>query len=213
MGYAVAVPDLRASLRQEPCLSAYIAATVAAIDRAPSGPAVLIGHSRSGPLLPAVAAGCRQRPMAILFVDSALPYPGRSWADEAPPERVAAMRRKVTGSRLPRWSDWWDDPSVIEGAIPQPTVRARFIDELPQVPSGFLDERLPDLDWHGKAGYLQLSAAYAAFADTARDSGWPVETRNLDHLAIVTAPIEVASAISTLLNDLAQTAGQRRSGA
>ncbi len=202
MGYDVEVPDLRAALRQEPCLGSFIAAAVAATDRTASAGSVLIGHSRSGPLLLAIAHSCRRPVTAIVLVDSALPYPGRSWADQAPPERAATLRRMSREGRLPRWSDWWDDPSVMERLIPNPDLRARLVDELPQVPTCFLDERLPDHDWQGKAGYLQLSATYAAFARRAEASGWPVEKRNLDHFAILTGPAQVASAIATLLKRL-----------
>lgn len=204
VGYAVDVPDLRGSLRRDPCASSFIAATLAAINRSTDRRTVLIGHSRSGPLLPAVARGC-QGVDALLYVDAALPHPGRSWADQAPLDRVASMRRKAVAGRLPRWSDWWDDPSAIERLVPDPRLRAQFVDEMPQVPSSILDERLPNLDWPGRAGYLQLSAAYAAFADTARDAGWPVEIRALDHLAILTAPTEVASGVTALLNVLIPT--------
>ncbi len=206
MGYRVEVPDLRPALRREPCLASFIAAVVAATDRTASGETVLLGHSRSGPMLLAVAGSCRRPVTAIVFVDSALPYPGRSWADEAPPERAATLRRKGREGRLPRWSDWWDDPSVMQRLIPDPDLRARFIGELPQVPSCFLDDRLPDVDWQGKAGYLQLSATYAAFAHRAETSGWPVEKLDLDHFAILTAPAQVASAVAKLLNTLTETA-------
>jgi hypothetical protein len=201
MGHAVEVPDLRGSLRREPCASSFIAATGVAIDRTASDPAVLVAHSRSGPLLPAIAHGCGRSIGALLYVDAALPHPGRSWADEAPPERVATMREMAVDGLLPRWSDWWD-PAMLEQLVPDHKVRADLVDEQPRVPSSFLDERLPDLDWPGPAGYLQLSANYAGFAETARKTGWPVEQRALDHLAVLTAPAEVASAMSTLLNAL-----------
>jgi hypothetical protein len=201
MGFAVDVPDLRSSLLQKPSAAAFIAATRAAIQRQPAAATALVGHSRSGPLLPTAAHEC-EAVTALLYVDAPLPDPGRSWADQATPERVAMMRRKAIGGRLPRWSDWWDDHSVMEGLIRDPKLRAELIDEMPHVPSSFLDDRLPDLGWQGKAGYLQLSAAYTAHADAAHDAGWPVERRALDHLAIVTAPTEVASAIASVLNVL-----------
>jgi hypothetical protein len=201
MGYPVEVPDLRGSLPHEPYASSFVAAMKAAIERAPRRPTIVVGHSRCGPLLPAAVHGCGAV-IALLYVDAALPYPGRSWTDQAPPEQVDLMRRKAVNGRLPRWSDWWDDQSVIEGLVPDPKLRARLLQEMPQVPSSFLDERLPDIEWLGKAGYLQLSAPYVSYADTAQDAGWPVEKRALDHLAILTAPSNVASAIASLLNTL-----------
>lgn len=204
MGHAVEVPDLRGSLRGELCASSFIVALRAASGRSRCGPAVLVGHSRAGPLLPAAAAGS-PAVAALLYVDAALPYPGRSWAEQTPPERVAMIRRKAVAGRLPRWSDWWDDPAVMERLVPDPGVRAQLIEDMPRVPSRFLDERLPTLAWPRKAGYLQLSTAYAPFADAARGAGWPVTTRDLDHLAIATAPAAVASVIATLLPVLAPT--------
>lgn len=198
-GYRVQVPDLRASVRHEPCAASFVAATRAALDRV-RGDVVLVGHSRAGPLLPAVA---HDRPplTAVLYVDATLPHPGSSWSEQAPPERVAAMRRLGASGRLPRWSDWWD-PSAFEDLVPDAASRRTVIDDMPRVPAGFLDERMPDVEWRGPAGYLQLSEAYAAFADTARGLGWPVETCALDHLAIVTAPAQVASGIVTVLKDV-----------
>jgi hypothetical protein len=81
-------------------------------------------------------------------------------------------------------------------------MRASFVDELPRLPTAFLDERLPDVGWNGRAGYLQLSAPYAAAADTAKVNGWQVETRALDHLAIMTEPDEVAAALAALITRL-----------
>lgn len=206
MGYDVEVPDLRGSLREGPCVPSFIAATGAAIDhtptgRTPSGRAVVVGHSRAGPFLPAAANGC-PAVAGLLYVDAALPHPGRSWADQAPPGRIATMRQKVVAGRLPRWSEWWDDPGVIERLVPDPTLRSRLVDEMPCVPGSLLDERLPNLDWRGMAGYIQLSSAYAAFADAAQGAGWPVERRALDHLAILSAPADVASSIATMLTVL-----------
>jgi hypothetical protein len=201
MGYDVEVPDLRRALREAPCVSSFIAAITAAVERTPGALTAVVGHSRCGPFLPAAVHGCAAV-TALLYVDAALPYPGRSWADQASPEQVDAMRRKAAAGRLPRWSDWWDDDSALEGLVPDPMLRARLIDEMPQVPSGFLDERLPDLDWHGRSGYLQLSTAYTDYAAAAQHAGWPVERRDLDHLAILTAPTDAASAIASLLNVL-----------
>jgi hypothetical protein len=201
LGYAVEVPDLRGSLPHEPYAASLVAAMKAAIEHTPRVPTVVVGHSRCGPFLPAAADGCGAI-RALLYVDAALPYPGRSWADQAPPEQVDLRRRTAVNGRLPRWSDWWDDQSVMDGLVPNPELRARLIDEMPHVPSSFLDERLPDVDWHGRAGYLQLSAAYASYADAAQNAGWPVEKRALDHFAIATAPGDVASAIASLLSTL-----------
>jgi pimeloyl-ACP methyl ester carboxylesterase len=192
VGYAVQVPDLRESVRREPCASSFIAAACAAVDRASEANLVLIGHSRAGPLLPTVAWHRQPRIAAVLYVDAALPHPGRSWADRTSPERVSTMRQLGISGSLPRWSDWWD-PSAIEELVPDPAMRKTLIDEMPCVATSFLDERLPNLDWEGPVGYLQLSDPYTTFAETARNLGWPVETCALGHLAILTAPSEVAT--------------------
>lgn len=201
LGYAVELPDLRPSIEHKPCTSSFIAAAQSATDDACAERSVLIAHSRAGPVLPAIARGGRRRVAALLYVDAALPTPGRSWADEAPPERVANLRQLTRAGRLPRWSEWWDQ-SMLEGLIPDPAMRARLVNEQPRVPASFLDEPLPFVDWDGKSGYLQLSPAYVSYADAARARRWPVEERALDHLATLTAPAEVATAILTLLKRL-----------
>lgn len=199
LGWPVDLPDLRRFVRDRPCSSSFIAAAGAAIERAPSEQSIVIAHSRAGALLPAIASTQpRADVAALLYVDAVLPTPGRSWADEAPPERVASMRQLGRDGSLPRWSEWWDD-HVLEQLIPDAPVRAGLLDEQPRVPTAFLDEPMPLDDWHGPSGYLQLSSAYATFAQDARARGWPVEERALDHLATVTAPADVAAAIQALL--------------
>lgn len=89
---------------------------------------------------------------------------------------------------------------MLAGLLPDPAIRASFTDALPRVPTDFLDERLPDDVWQGRAGYLQLSGEYAGFANASLASGWPVERRDLDHLAILTRPAEVSAAIIQLLD-------------
>jgi hypothetical protein len=199
MGHAVEVPDLRPSLSREPCMASFIEAAQAVVAIAGSSGAVLAAHSRSGPMLPAMADSFRGTVEALIYVDSPLAYPGRSWVDEAPPGRAAGLRAKGVGRLLPRWSDWWDDPSVIEGLVPDPELRASFVADIPRVPVCFLDERLPDADWNGRAGYVQLSESYSGYAAAAQAAGWPVERRAVDHLAILTAPATVADGIRGLL--------------
>ncbi len=53
-------------------------------DRDPGTGVVLVGHSGAGPLLPGIATTLARRVRALIYVDSVLPYPGRSWLDAAP---------------------------------------------------------------------------------------------------------------------------------
>jgi len=191
------VPDLRAAVQQAPGVSSFIAAASKVINRG-AAEVVVAGHSRSGPMLPAIAAGCGPRVAALLYVDSPLPHPGHSWVDEAPADRIASMRRRVAAGLLPRWSDWWD-PAVMARLVADRALREQLVAGLPQLPASFLDEPMPEVEWPGPAGYLLLSEPYAEFADRAHSRGWPVERRDLDHLATLTAPAEVAAAIAALL--------------
>src|SRR5262245_31375665 len=77
-GYPTTVPDLRGAYD-----AGAIAGAVARRLPAKADDIVLIGHSRAGPLLPAIASTLG-RVQSLIYVDARLPHPGVSWVDTAP---------------------------------------------------------------------------------------------------------------------------------
>jgi pimeloyl-ACP methyl ester carboxylesterase len=200
-GHQVVLPDLTGIWSGcppwlPPLVSAVAHADSTIGDRG-TEPSVLVGHSGAGPLLPAVADGLTVRPRRLVLVDSAMPYPGRSWREAAPAELVAHLEGLGARSELPRW-DAWFEPGAVEELVPEEATRAAFTSELPRVPLSYLDEPTPPHQWTGPGSYLLLSEGYRASAAEANRRGWRVEHVTRHHLAPVTCPDEVADALLRL---------------
>ena len=85
----VTIPDLTSTIAAGPPWCSRQAELIA---RAAAGrPAVLVGHSRAGPILAAAGALITQV-RGYVFVDARLPFPGQTWMDTAPPELVTRLR-------------------------------------------------------------------------------------------------------------------------
>ncbi|MHC6177584.1 alpha/beta fold hydrolase [Glutamicibacter sp. X7] len=185
-GHRVTIPDLRNTLEGGPpyCARQVAAAAAAADHERP----VLVGHSGAGPLLPAIGSALGSV-AGYVFVDAGLPTPGRSWADEAPPELVRQLRNMATEGWLPRWSRWWDSETLAQ-LVPDAELRARFDADCPRLPMAMFEESRPVVPgWpDAPCAYLQLSEAYREQAERGATLGWPVTTLASDHLALLTDP-------------------------
>jgi len=199
-GHQVVVPDLRSAVTNRPPYLPALQRSVAdAVHKAaPGRPLVMVGHSGAGPLLPAIADGCRTTVHALVFVDAGLPRPGTSWSERAPDDLAEHIRRLASGDLLPPW-DLWFEPGAIESRLPDPTMRAHFRQELPRLPLAFLAEPTPPAWWHGPSGYLLLSEVYRSDADEAHRNGWPVAEHPSHHLAMLTEPTAVAARLYDLI--------------
>lgn len=166
------------------------------------GPVVLVGHSNSGLLLPAIAAGSPREVAAAVLVDAALPSRGSSPA--APAAFLDRLRTlAASDGLLPRWTDWWSDADVAE-LLPDPEQRARVVADQPRLPLAYYEQQLPTPDawWSLPRAYLRLSAAYDAELDAATAEGWPTARLEGGHLHQVVAPDEVTSAVVGLVDRL-----------
>lgn len=198
-GRPVAVPDLTGTLHRPPPYHPQIARSVATAAERLRRPAVLVGHSGAGPLLPGIAYASPVPIQALIYVDAGLPYPGRSWFQTAPPELVDQLHRLAgADGRLPPWHEWFPAGTLAE-LLPEPQLRARFTGELTRLPVGYFQEPTSDRDWSGAAGYLLLSEAYRDQAERAAELGLPVLERPSHHLGMLTAPEPVAAALAQLL--------------
>ena len=163
-------------------------------------------------MLPGALAKMRADRAAAVFLDARLPHDGRTWLETLTADRRAALLASVENGFLPPW-DRWFPPEAIAELLPDLAVRQRFQDELPGLPAELLSEPMPRSPGDDRVGraYVQLSVAYAAIADQAQAAGWPVARHSMDHLAPLTRPREVASAIAASLAAAgAAAAGGRR---
>jgi hypothetical protein len=191
-GYSTAVPDLGGA--------GEVAGVIEAVARQVSSTAtVLVGHSAAGPLLPAIADRLGTV-SSIVYVDGRLPRPGLSWVDTAPAELVERLRSTMDADgRIAAWPDWWPRESLVEH-VPDAGQRAEFIAGAPRLPWTFFTEPGPDAGWRGPQSYLLFSEPYEDAAQQMRAAGHPVFELRLDHLAPLTRPAQVATALRELLD-------------
>jgi len=160
---------------------------------------VVLAHSNAGNYVPGLV---NRAPIAgAVFLDAALP-PFEGGAYRVVPARLA---EGVAGSAehglLPAWTRWWSPDDVrplfpdeqtfrrVDAACPR--VPARYLETVVEAPAGWA-ERLP-------SGYLALSGAYETEIGRARTAGWPVSRLDRGHLAVLSAPGDVADAVDALL--------------
>jgi len=207
-GHEVAVVDVRDD-DGPPYAQRFVArAAVQLRDAVGARPAVLVGHSGAGYLLPLIGSARRAARATVagyLFVDAGLP-PVRPASrlqlmraeDQEFAEQLEAQLR--AGVAFPDWSD--DD---LEDLVPDDDARRALVTSLRPRGSDFFVEDLPVApDWpDAPCGYLRLSSSYDRAARSARQRGWPVldgpDTRPGGHFAAVAAPSSVAHDLDALL--------------
>jgi hypothetical protein len=199
-GHDVVVPDLAPSIADgPPFASRQVAAVAGSVGQHRT---VLVGHSRAGPLLAAMgdAVGGVE---GHVFVDAALPTPGKSWFETVPSELGAQRQSMARDGTLPPWPQWWG-PGDLERLLPDAEVRQRFAAECPPLPLAMFEEALPPSPgWVDRpSAYLRLSDAYQQPADQARALGWPVIELAGHHLWILTQPELVLESLLDLVDHL-----------
>jgi pimeloyl-ACP methyl ester carboxylesterase len=169
-------------------------------------PLVLVGHSGAGSLLPAVAAAVRGEVSGLIFVDADLP-PRAGSAPLAPPGLMQRLRALAVEGVLPRWSSWFGEEGI-GPLVPDDDMRAALEQEMPRLPLAYFDAEvaLPDGWDEGPCAYLLLSGdRYGESGAEARDRGWAVaEIPDAHHLALVTHPVAVMSALLRLEGEMCE---------
>ena len=198
-GYAVTVPDMASAVAAGPPYHLRQAQVIA--DCAAGQPAILIGHSRAGPLLATAGTMLGAGLQGYIFVDARLPAPGRSWMATVQPGLAARLRDMADPQGwLPPWPQWWGGEELA-ALIPDPAVRRHFAAGCPRLPMAMLEEVHPPAPGWPAApgGYLQLSEAYDVDAGRARELGWPVRKLLSHHLALLTEPGQIARVVRELI--------------
>jgi len=197
-GHAVEAPaSPRLSAIGEGYYAALASGLAATIDAAGLEPLVLAAHSGAGALAPALVAALRSPVRRTVLVDAIMPHPGLSWFDTAPSDLRAQLRAGAEDGRLPPWDRWWP-PGALERLAPDASLRGSLTEELEPLPVDYFEEPTPEVELAGPCAYLQLSGAYEDEARLAGRLGWPVVRLPLNHLAVLTQPMAVASAIEGL---------------
>lgn len=117
-GHEVAVPDLRAAASTgDP--QAFVTAAAAGAHEAP---ALLVGHSGAGWLLPCIGDAMSVRPQRLVFVDAGIPPCAGGTTVSA--DFLPQLRRLARRGLLPPWSQWWDRDMLAE-LLPDPAPAER----------------------------------------------------------------------------------------
>jgi hypothetical protein len=165
---------------------------------------VLVPHSNAGRYVAAIA---EQRDVAAtVFVDATPPEPETT--PMAPPELIEHLQTLVdTDGLLPPWTRWWP-PEEVAGLFPDDAARRLVEEGQPRLPLAYFQASLPGPSrWDGAAAYLAFGDGYAGERDAATDRGWPVRTLPGGHLHMLVDPDAVATAVESLLGELAVQAG------
>ncbi|MCU1368654.1 MAG: hypothetical protein JWL72_2635 [Ilumatobacteraceae bacterium] len=190
-GWSTTVPDLRSGVTT---VDAFLELAAAS---SPGPGVVLVGHSRAGAFLPALAA--LTGAVGSVFVDAVVPNGDES---TSPPIRSLGFvdRLPLTDGRLPPWHEWWP-AEVIEEGIPDPAQRGAVVADIPAVPRAFYDTavQVPQGWWSRPCAYLQLCEAYDEDADRATGWGWPMARLDGGHLDVVNTADLVAAEVVRLV--------------
>lgn len=203
--YDVAVPSLLGITAGPGPYASRIAEEVARDVPGEDREIVLVGHSRAGTHLPAIAEALAGRVIGAAFVDARLPHPGLSAFDATPPRYRESLTAMAHGGMLPQW-DRWFAPEVLTELIPQTPQREAFLAELHPIALAYYEERAPDAAFTSatQCTYLQLSEGYREQADRAEALGWPTSRLPAHHLSLLTDPEPVAEFLSEFAESLAK---------
>ena len=200
-GQSTRVPPLNVGSAGAPYWPYFASRVAAAVsDLPPNEPLVLAAHSAAGLLVPAASAALMGRTVrAYIFVDAALPSAGATLGDLIPPGAAVtmeALRAQANAGLLPPWGAGWPE-KVWQTLIPEMTLRARFVAEVPSVPLALYEEPTPTVsNWpDAPCCYLRFSAMYTTVEEEARRSGWQTAELRGEHLHMLVEPAEVASAL------------------
>lgn len=164
---------------------------------------VLVAHSGTGPLLPAIGNAVAQPVAACVFVDAALPGgDGQSRLDLFDEREAAQFRAAATGGMIP--AVWRGDSLLWSTGMDDAELRHMFAAEVPDVPLAVYEEPLPvPGGWpDAPCGYLRFSNLYEHEAQKALSLAWPVYELTGGHFHMLVNPLAVTDALLSLVSEL-----------
>ena len=194
-GHGTVVPELRSPLTVAGTYwERHVRAAVDAVEAGGEAqPLVLVAHSGAGPLVPAIARALDARVAGYVFVDAALPVPGKSRL-EAFGETAAAeaFRRSAIEGLVQPWPE-----AVLAPLIPDVATRAAFMADCEPMPLAVYEEPLPNVPgWpDARCHYIRFSDAYAREFAQAMRLGWGVRQFAAGHFHMLEDPPGVARAL------------------
>lgn len=195
-GHEVLLPDLT-GVADEPRPAWVVDSVISAVaDRSVD---VVVAHSGAGALLPLV--GQATHAGALVFLDAVLPTLG-----EAVHVMDVFQQRRLDehtdrDGRVARWTTWYPR-DVIDFMLPDPADRDRIADACPRVPRSFWDHEVPLPARWAPAGFIALGVGYRDELERAANFGWPCRSLGRHHLATVTEPDDVATAVVNIAAEL-----------
>lgn len=162
-------------------------------------PVVVVGHGAAGSILPKVVECLAERGVpveGVIFVDANLPHPGYSWFDTTSDQQEFDIRSLAVQDQLPPWHQWKPNRTIVD-LLPDLASRRGFLDAMPAVPLAYLEEVAPAArHWPPPhLAYIHVGGDYHAEVAEASRLGWTTLRNQLDHLAPLTRPNEVANLI------------------
>lgn len=160
---------------------------------------VLVGHSGSGLLLPAIGAALGGRVAAYVFAEAALP-PRSGETPVVPEWLLDQVRALATDGRVKPWSEWWEE-GAMQQLVPDEEVRRAIERELPSLPLAYFEEeRIPVPGGWDRVpvSYLYFSEAYEADAAEAATRGYATDKIDGGHLHAAVEPEHVGARIVEL---------------
>jgi hypothetical protein len=203
----VGVPDLSTCFDRGPPFYDRLARAISAtaLEVSEGRKVALVVHSGAGGLATGAIDAADGIIGGAVYVDALLPHPGRSWFDTLSEPAASRLRSAARSGYLPPWPSWLA-PGAIEILLPDFAQRGDFIQAAPSLPLSFLEEAAPEPDNHSGCawrGYIRLSDAYESEADSAEKKGWLVERAPAHHLAMLTAPDDIAQRLTRMIGVLA----------
>jgi hypothetical protein len=162
-------------------------------------PLVLVAHSNAGVFVPVIRRSLARPVTCSIFVDASVP--SRRGQTPMVGGEFLPFLRGLAGAdgRLPRWTDWWDEPDVAP-MFPDPATREAITREQPRLPLAYYEEQVPVPDgWEDhRCAYLLFGPPYDAQAREARQRGWAVRSLPGAHLPQIVDPEGVAQSLLAL---------------